>query len=305
MYIASHVLMIRPANFGFNTQTSADNKFHDKAEVDSIDIPHEQALIEFDQMVQALRAVGINVHVFEDSPTPIKNDAVFSNNWISFHLSGEIIQYPLFASNRRTERRQDIVQYFLDSNPGYTFVDLSEYEKVGVYLESTGSMVFDRRNRKAYACESLRTHPGFFERYCQYFGWEPTVFQAFDKYNLPIYHTNVMMALGDKFAIICAEVVSEEQRGELIDQIEAGGRTCIQVSETQMGDFACNVLELENDSGDSYLVLSKRALNSLTNSQIAQLESFSELLPVSLDCIEKVGGGGARCMLTEVFSTQI
>ncbi len=304
MYIASEVLMIRPANFGFNPQTSADNKFHNRTQVGIINAPQEKALKEFDQMVQVLQAVGIRVHVFEDSPEPIKYDAIFSNNWISFHPSGEIIQYPLYAQNRRVERRMDIVQYFLDLNPAYTFVDLSEYEKVGVYLESTGSMVFDRRNRKAYACESLRTHPGFFERYCQYFAWEPVVFQAYDKSKEPIYHTNVMMALGDKFAIICPEVISEKQRADLIDQIEADGRTCIRVNENQMGEFACNVLELENDLGDSYLVLSKRALNSLSSSQKAQLESFSELLPVSLDCIEVVGGGGARCMLTEVFSIQ-
>jgi len=303
MQVATHVLMIRPVHFGFNPQTGADNAFLQA-------LPHatkgwirEQAIREFDQVVATLKALGIGVTVFEDRLDPVCPDAVFANNWISFHENGEIILYPMFAPSRRLERRRDIVSYFLSRNPAAKLTNLAEYETLGVYLEGTGSIVRDPINRVAYACESLRTHPGFFERYCEYIGWEPVLFQASDVEGKPIYHTHVMLSIGEQFAVLCEEVIAQDQGKALVERLEGSGRTLITCTEAQMKAFCCNLLEVKNESGKSFILMSDTASQAFTDRQRAQLQVFGQQVVCAIPTIEKVGGGGVRCLLTEIFGS--
>ncbi len=302
MQCTSHVLMIRPVNFGYNEQTGKDNAFqHKNRDLSSTDIK-SKAVAEFDMIVGILRKAGVQVTIFDDTPHPAKPDAVFPNNWITFHQDDSIITYPMYAPIRRMERRRDIVDYFLSKNAQASYTDLGDYETVGVFLEGTGSMVLDRVNRIAYACESHRTHLGFFERYCEHMGWEPLPFKASDRNDTAIYHTNVMMAIGQEWAVICEEALEiPKERSKVLEKLDSTGHKIISISYVQMMNFAGNILQVNNSEEVPYIILSQRAYESLDANQLKILEQFGELLIIPLNYIETFGGGGVRCMMAEVF----
>lgn len=299
--ITSKVFMIRPANFGYNEQTAENNYFQTKADESQSEGIKLQAVVEFDNMVQVLQSEGVHVDVFQDTQTPLKPDAVFPNNWISTHANGKIITYPMYSFNRRIERREDIVENLrlnFDVNEKISF---EQNEAKGRILEGTGSMIFDRENKIAYACISERTDSELFEEFCESIGYTPVSFVALDKSGAPIYHTNVMMALGDQYVVICLEcIVDAIEKGKVLDSLEKTGKTIVDITLDQVNAFAGNMLQLEGKNG-SILVMSQTAFNSLEDSQIEVLSGYSKIVTPNIDTIEKYGGGSVRCMIAENF----
>ena len=298
----SHLLMIRPYGFGFNEQTAMDNAF--QAQINGMDSQEVQqhAIAEFDQFVDILREIGIRVTVIEDDPQLYTPDAVFPNNWISFHQDGAVITYPMFAPARRSERRKEIWEKFLAESPDRYWVDLSAFEQEEKYLEGTGSMVLDRVNRVAYACTSSRTHPELFRYFCDRFGWEGVLFDARDEKGQDIYHTNVMMAIGTSLAVICLDSVPDaHMRRRVQSRLEQSGHEIVPISFHQLSQFAGNMLEVTNEAGKSYMVMSARAYASLEQSQRAIIHHHAEIISVPLNVIETCGGGSVRCMMAEIF----
>jgi hypothetical protein len=298
-----HVFLVRPCHFGSNPETAGSNAFQQ----DVSDLAGEtqaRALAEFNGLVQALRSVGVVAIVFDDTEAPVKPDAVFPNNWVSFHGDGRVYLYPMEATSRRAERRAEIVAA-LSENHGFhvrEIIDLSAAEDDGLFLEGTGSMVLDRVNRVIYAAMSSRTHMSVLADFAQQADYEITAFDAIDSGGRPIYHTNVMMAIGTGFAIICADAIADDlKRKTVLARLAAGGREIIEISIRQMENFAGNLLELTNESGASVIVLSRTANAALTADQRNSLARFGQVLPVAIETIEKVGGGSVRCMLAEVF----
>jgi hypothetical protein len=298
-----HVFLVRPCHFGSNPETAGSNAFQQ----DVSDLAGEtqaRALAEFNGLVQALRSVGVVAIVFDDTDAPVKPDAVFPNNWVSFHGDGRVYLYPMEATSRRAERRAEIVAA-LSENHGFhvrEIIDLSAAEDDGLFLEGTGSMVLDRVNRVIYAAMSSRTHMSVLADFAQQADYEITAFDAIDSGGRPIYHTNVMMAIGTGFAIICADAIADDlKRKTVLARLAAGGREIIEISIRQMENFAGNLLELTNESGASVIVLSRTANAALTADQRNSLARFGQVLPVAIETIEKVGGGSVRCMLAEVF----
>ena len=300
MHIAREVLMIRPAQIKYQEEGRASYPDFTSFPLDT----YRKFLEECDMLADRLTSTGIEVTVFNDnSSTPFS----FRNpihQMISFHTTGEIIQYPISDPGQRPSLLSDIIQYYLDRDPRHTLVNLSEYEQVGVFLEGTESVLFDRKNRLAYAYESRHTHPGFFERFCQYFQWEPTVFQGQGDRGETLTHTYQLMTLGDGFALLCKELLSESTYNELRSRIEAGGRECIDISYAQMLHIAPDLIQLQNQQGESHLILSKKVLDSMEASLVNRLEGFANLFPVSLDCMDPLWGRGVRGVLTEIFTYQ-
>ncbi len=299
---AQQVLLIRPASFRFNPQTAASNAFQ-AGESDCLADQREMVSREFEQLVTALRHAGIGTIVIDDTPVPEKPDAVFPNNWVSFHSDGTVIVYPMEAPNRRLERRQEITEALSELH-GFrvnTVLDLSKLEQQGSYLEGTGSMVLDRVNRVAYAALSSRTHLGAMAEFARLADYEPMVFSAVDAAGLPIYHTNIMMSIGDKFIVICPAVILDDvQRNAVLASLAGTDREIIEITMEQMNAFAANLLELANDVGEAVIMLSQKAMNSLSTRQHVSLERYGRLVPVAVDTIEKTGGGSVRCMITEI-----
>lgn len=299
----SHLLMIRPVRFGFNEQTAEDNAFmHNEGEHSPAEI-HRLAQEEFDLFTDMLRKAGMTVTVFDDTPEPHTPDSIFPNNWVSFHEQGKIIIYPMQAPNRRDERRGDIVAHFqaMYQHPPQV-IDLSFYEQEDKFLESTGSMVMDRVNQKVYACHSHRTTPELFERFCEEVSAEGFLFHAVDAQGIEIYHTNVMMAIGTRFAVVCLEAIHDlSEREELVRRLGETGHEVVPITYAQMNQFAGNMLQLYNYEGQPVLVMSRRAFEALHPDQIATLQRYTELLVIPLDVIETYGGGSVRCMMAEVF----
>lgn len=294
--------MIRPAQVPANPLTVATNAF--QQDVSGPQRPLLEAVqAEFDALAAALEAAGVRVCVFEDTPERNTPDAVFPNNWITTHADGRVALYPMLVENRRTERRRDLIMK-LAAEYGFLvdrIVDFSSHELAGHILEGTGSMVLDRINRVAYACLSARTDPWLLDEFCQHFNYDPFVFLALDRAGQPIYHTNVMMALGTQFAVVCGEsVVDERRRGELFESLEAGGHEVVDISFEQMEKFAGNMLELDGD-GQSVLAMSQRAYDCLSDAQRATLEKYARLVASPIDTIEDCGGGSVRCMLAEIY----
>jgi len=298
-----HVMMVRPHRFGPNEQTAASNALQKPPDTSPGQL-RERALAEFDAMVGTLRGAGVDVIVFEDTDEPAKPDAVFPNNWISLHADGRVFLYPLEAVARRAERRADIVES-LSTERGFRvteIVDLSPLESRSLYLESTGSMVLDRVNHVAYAALSSRTHIDALGDFAHRADYEIAAFDARDSAGAAIYHTNVMMALGRAFAVICADAIGDrDKRDAILAKLAADGREVIEISQEQVGCFAGNLLEVENDSGDPVVVLSDTALDTLTDAQRERIAQCGRLLPIDVRTIEHVGGGSVRCMLAEVF----
>jgi hypothetical protein len=294
-----NILLIRPARFAFNIETELSNSFQKKPlAVDSV---KEEALKEFDRAVEKLRERGINVIVFDDSELPHKPDAIFPNNWVTFHADGTVILYPMAASNRRAERRADIIDWIKKDFIVNRIIDLSEYEKEDKFLEGTGSVVFDHSNMIAYASLSPRTNKEVFLKLCNQVHYSPVVFNSLDSKGNEIYHTNVMMCIAEKFAVICLDCIGSEERDLVAGSLVASGHEIIDIKVEQMNSFAGNMLALQSKTGKDILVLSQSAFNVLTPVQRINIERYCELLPLSINTIETVGGGSARCMIAEIF----
>lgn len=300
--LTSNILMIRPANFGYNPETAGNNAFQVDDEQLTVDARKAKAIEEFDAFVEQLRAVGINVIVIEDTFAPLKTDAVFPNNWISFHEGGLVVTYPMFSPNRRLERRQDIIDQLSTQFAYQNHVRLERWEQEAQFLEGTGSLVFDRANKIAYACLSERTHPDLLEEYCQFMGFQKVAFNSVDKTGMPIYHTNVMMAMGDSFVVICMDSVAESKDKATLQQIfKQTQKEIIPITFEQLYAFAGNMLQVKNTQDDTFLVMSSQAFHSLTAAQIRQIETHTQILHSDISTIETYGGGSARCMMAEVF----
>lgn len=300
--LTSTVMMIRPVRFESNPLTAASNRFQAKTDSD----PAEQqvaALREFDELVAALRDAGIDVIVIDDTHEPHTPDAIFPNNWISTHADGRVVLYPMEAENRRTERRMDIVNH-LGNDGGLQIselVDLTSHEDSGHYLEGTGSMVLDRVNRVAYACVSTRTHLDPLGDFAQRMGYDVVAFEAVDSGGVPIYHTNVLMNVGERIAVVCGEAISrEDQREAVLARLHETGHEVLLLTYAQLDAFAGNMLELRNKDGERVLAMSQQAYDSLDEEQRAVLAANGHIVSAAIENIESSAGGSVRCMLAEV-----
>jgi len=299
MQSANRVFLVRPANFGFNAETAGSNAFQSRLPGANL---NEKALLEFDLFAEKLVRAGIDVTVFEDSAVPVKPDAIFPNNWLSTHPDGRLILYPMCAANRRVERTAGILNSLKERFFVKEVIDLTAHENEGRFLEGTGSVVFDHLNKIAYGCLSPRTDRALLFELAALLGYTPHVFCAHDHSGKEIYHTNVMMCVGEKFALVCAESVSDvKERHDLLHSLGKGGRGVIEISREQMSGFAGNMLELRKNDGTGLVVLSGKAYSCLSAQQINVLEKQVELLPLAIPTIETVGGGSARCMIAELF----
>lgn len=299
MQSTSNLLMIRPVSFGYNEQTAESNAFQTRG----ADQKHvqEKALAEFDGLVQVLKDNHVNVTVIEDTLYPHTPDSIFPNNWVSFHNNGDVFLYPMQAENRRLERREDIINKLEDNFTVKHVADLSHFEHENQFLEGTGSMVLDRDNKIVYACLSPRTDEDVLAQFCQQTGYKAVSFQAFDEKGLAIYHTNVLMCVGSSFAVICLDSITNTTEKEIvIKSLKDTGKQIIEISYKQMNHFAGNMLEVKNVEGDTLIVMSQSAYNSLSYEQKAVLSSFGKLVYADINTIETNGGGSARCMIAEV-----
>ncbi len=300
--LASTVMMIRPAGFESNPLTATSNRFQGRSSASPAE-QHAAALREFDGLVATLRDAGIDVIVIDDTPEPHTPDAIFPNNWISMHADGRVVLYPMEAENRRTERRRDIVDYLgaAGGRQVREVVDLSAHEDRGHYLEGTGSMVLDRANRIAYACTSSRTHLDPLGDFAQRMDYDVVAFDAVDGNGVPIYHTNVLMNVGEQLAVICAEAIPrEDQREAVLARLRGTGHDIVRLSYAQLDAFAGNMLELRNKDGERVLAMSRQAYDSLNEQQRATLAANGRIVSAPIDTIESSAGGSVRCMLAEV-----
>ena len=303
MQTASTVLMVEPIAFGYNAQTAENNYF--QVEQKDADI-QTKALEEFNNFADKLKSKGINVISVKDTLEPHSPDSIFPNNWVSFHNDGKVVLYPMFAPNRRVERRTDILETLKVKGFEITEIeDLSHFENQQKFLEGTGSMIFDHDYNIAYGSVSLRLDEELFRQFCQKFGFRPVVFHSYQNagdQRLPIYHTNVMMCVADKFVVICLDCIDDELEREKVQEvIKSTQKEIIEISEDQMQQFAGNMLQVQNEAGEKFLVMSESAYRSLTAQQISAIEKYCEIIYSDLNTIETNGGGSARCMLAEVF----
>jgi hypothetical protein len=295
----SHILMIKPVAFDFNAETAVNNAFQQQG---SNEQAQQKAEAEFDQFVQKLTEAGIDVTVVKDTPVPHTPDSIFPNNWISFHWDGSLILYPMYAANRRAERKAHVVATIASKFEISNRLDFSHEEMNNRFLEGTGSMVLDRQHKIAYACISPRTSKELFEDWCNQMGYQPCSFHSVDKQGGEIYHTNVMMCVGEQYAVICLESIRDAvERKQVLHTLTASGKEIVEISYEQMNHFAGNMLQVENKEGKQFLVMSSQAYRSLSKEQVAQLEHYNPILHAELTTIETNGGGSARCMMAEVF----
>ena len=300
--LASAVMMIRPVRFESNPLTAASNRFQGKNDADPVK-QQTAAADEFDALVAALRDAGVEVIVIDDTHEPHTPDSIFPNNWMSMHADGRVVLYPMEAENRRTERRMDIVEHLGDAAGRQIaeVVDLSPHENSGHHLEGTGSMVLDRANRVAYACISTRTHLDPLGDFAQRMGYDVVAFEAVDSSGVPIYHTNVLMNIGEEIAVICADAIPrQDQREAVLARLHETGHEIVLLSYAQLEAFAGNMLELRNKTGERVLAMSQQAYDSLDEEQRAILASKSRIISVAINNIESSAGGSVRCMLAEV-----
>ena len=299
----SNIMMVRPANFGYNPQTAVSNAFQDNDTSLSKTKISDLAVEEFDQFVSKLRAEGINIIVAQDGDEPKKPDAVFCNNWISFHTNGTMIIYPMLTPNRRLERQENVIEEVTRRFKITRRVDLAHHENQDRILEGTGSMILDRLNRLVYACLSPRTDADLLDEFCEWADYKKVIFHSVDRNGQEIYHTNVMMAMGDKFVIISMETIKDETgRQNLYAHFEKTNKEIIDLTMAQIESFAGNMLQVENADGKTFLVMSEQAFKSLQKDQVAAIEKYTTILNAPIYTIEKFGGGSARCMMAEVFS---
>jgi len=299
------IMMIRPVQFRMNEQTAVNNYYQKVIDGLTPEDVQENALREFDTFVEKLRDKGVHVIVISDTPDPSTPDSIFPNNWVSFHDDGKVGLYPMFAENRRLERREDIIETLKKDFDIKEVIDFSSHEAESKFLEGTGSMILDRPNKLVYAAISERTQPDVLDEFCEKFGYKAVKFvanQTVEGKRLPIYHTNVMMCVADDFAILCADSIDDEgERKPVIDTLESTGKEVITISEEQKHHFAGNMLQVRVNDNQRYLVMSGAAYQSLNQDQINRIEKYCPIIHSSLDTIEALGGGSARCMMAEVF----
>ena len=305
MQTSSTLLMVRPANFGFNPETAANN-FYQKTDERPAQEINELARTEFDGMVSLLRDQGVRVIVIEDTSDPVKTDSVFPNNWFSTHPDGKLILYPMFSPNRRLERRKDIVERLMALGFRVNdIIDLSFFEESEQYLEGTGSMVIDHLAKVIYACYSQRTHRVPLDYVAKILGYSVVGFDAVQEVNgavSPIYHTNVMMHVGTDLAVVCLDSIPKMAERQMVQEsLTKSGKKVIPITPKQKFNFAGNMLEVSNDGGEKFTVMSQAALDSLNVGQIQQIEKYTTLISPAIPTIEKLGGGSARCMMAEIF----
>lgn len=301
------VLMLRPVNFRMNEQTVINNYYQSTLNSVLPETVNAKAQKEFDDFVDILKSCGVHVIVVQDTKETDTPDAVFPNNWVSFHENGMVAIYPMFAENRRLERREDILE--IVENHGFKITDVMDYtsaEESHVFLEGTGSVVLDRVNRKAYCALSSRSDEDLFIEFCEDFEYAPVIFVANQTVNgkrLPIYHTNVMMSIGETFAVICLDAIDEtSERKNVLNHLKKDGKEVIAITEQQMTGFAGNMLQVKGEKNNRYLVMSATAYNSLTSVQMETLKKHNKaLIKSNLETIEACGGGSARCMMAEIF----
>ncbi len=298
----SRILMIRPVRFAYNEQTAASNEFMDSDFADETrKIAQEKALEEFEHMVHVLSSTGLNVTLYEDTHTPYSPDSIFPNNWVSFHQSGKVVLYPMMAPNRRVERRMDIIDDLRKRYHVEEIIDLTHFEKEEKFLEGTGSMVLDRRYKIAFACLSPRTHPEVLDAFAEATGYEIIRFHAVDDNNIPVYHTNVLMCIGDVFAVVCLEAIQNPDERLMVRSIlEETGKYIVEITMNQMKQFAGNMLLIRTKKDTKVLAMSTAAYESLTAQQRDALDDYAELVHMDLSMIEGNGGGSARCMMAEI-----
>lgn len=300
------ILMIEPVDFRFNTETAVNNYFQTNTDEEDA-IVQEKALEEFRNMVSKLREHGVNVVVIQDTLKPHTPDSIFPNNWISFHENKMIALYPMFAKNRRLERREDDVLDFLIEKgfEAEEIMDYTEAEEDEIFLEGTGSIILDRENKIAYAAVSPRTDEELFLEFCEDFEYTPVIFEANQTVNderMQIYHTNVMMCVADEYAVICLSTIDDKaEKKNVIDHLKETGKEIIDITEEQMHKFAGNMLQVGGMGAAKYLVMSQTAFDSLTEDQIKTIEKYNPIIAVDINTIETLGGGSARCMMAEVF----
>jgi hypothetical protein len=299
MQTTSNILMIRPVNFGFNAETAINNAFQSAGEEEDV---QEKALREFDGLVSQLRQHHIDVLVVNDTPEPHTPDAIFPNNWISTHDDGQVFLYPMFAPNRRAERKESVLNELFSKFHHENITDLSGAENENRFLEGTGSMVLDRTHRIIYACISPRTDARLLEEFAKKISYEAMAFHSYDLQGREIYHTNVMMCVARQFVVICLESITDpEERARVADKINSTGKNIVEISYDQMNQFAGNMLQVENRDGELFLVMSSRAYQSLSPIQVQELTRFNKIIHADLSTIENNGGGSARCMMAEIF----
>lgn len=303
--ITNTILMIRPVTFRMNEETAVNNFFQEKMNLENKEI-NAKAQAEFDAFVEKLRAVGVQVIVEDDTLELDAPDSIFPNNWVSFHENGSVVLYPMFAENRRRERREEILIRL--EKEGFIIKDIIDYttaEDEELYLEGTGSLLLDRVNQKTYCALSDRAHEDLIIEFCEDFDCSPVIFNAFQTKNgirLPIYHTNVIMALGEHIAIICLDSIDDKKEKKfVINNLKEDKKEIIAISEEQMHQFAGNMLQVVGANGAKYMVMSKAAHDCLTQEQIDKIEAHAQILSSDLQTIETCGGGSARCMMAEVF----
>ena len=299
MQTTSKILMVRPFRFAFNEETAGNNHFQQKTDQSLV---HEKAVEEFDAFVKLLRGNDVDVTVVQDTPEPWTPDSIFPNNWFSSHIMGELVLYPMFAENRRQERKPEVLHLLRRRMNHPKLIDLTYWEKENQFLEGTGSMIFDRDKRIAYACRSQRTSEKVLVDFCSMMNFDYILFDAVDKNGNPIYHTNVMMEIGTQVAVICLEAIrNEQERGKVVSRETDSGKIIVDISLEQVERFAGNMIELKNRSGHPLMVMSASARESLTVGQERTISTYSKIVSADLKTIESNGGGSARCMIVEIF----
>ena len=300
--IASTVLMVRPASFGYNTETAVNNVFQHKPSSDELQVLQQQAREEFDRFVATLKKKKIDVIVVEDTAHPVKPDAVFPNNWFCTLQDGTLAVFPMYAPNRRLEKRNDILQMLHDSYGLHNVEDWSEYEAESLFLEGTGSMIIDQEHKVIYACLSPRTSRQVLEKFAHAHGYKVMLFSSRDENGTDVYHTNVIMHIGETYAVICLDSIPNDlERIALSQLLISTGHEIIPISFSQVRHFAGNMLQLRNKNNEKFTLLSKTAYKSLTKHQKEILAHHTTLLPVDITTIETIGGGSVRCMLAEIY----
>ena len=298
MQTTSHILMIRPVNFAFNLETAQNNTFQTLTGAEGA---QKNALAEFDGFVALLRKSGVDVITVEDTPHPHTPDSIFPNNWVSFHGDGTVFLYPMYAANRRAERKEHVLEKIYEKFRIVKQIDLTDYEKNNLFLEGTGSMVLDRENRIAFACVSPRTNKKVLEDFCTRMNYDPVTFVAVDSSGVPIYHTNVVMCVADKYVVICLDAIRDvNEKDKVITTVKRTGKEIIAITSAQLNHFAGNMLQIESKDGEKLLVMSTQAYQSLAKKQVQKLNHYNRIIHAPLATIESNGGGSARCMMAEV-----
>jgi hypothetical protein len=293
------ILMVRPYQFYFNQQTAANNFFQTNSNIENA---NELAIAEFDTMVEKLRAHQIKVNVIQDTQNPSTPDSIFPNNWVSTHKGGTLCLYPMFAQNRRAERKSSVLDFLQSNYKIQNTLDLTDLEKEGKFLEGTGSMVLDQQNKIAYGCLSERLDKQAFSYWCDKMQFKPISFKAVDDKAQPIYHTNVMMCMANQFVVICLDSIpNEAEKQMLLDSFKQTHKEVIEISQGQLNHFAGNMLQVFDIAEKPHLIMSEQAYTSLHTAQLKSLEKYNPILPISIPTIEALGGGSTRCMMAEIY----